>query len=129
MINTNYFQKKLEEERLRLEDELQKLGRINPEDPEDWEPVPPADEEDIRNDPDENVAADAIEEFESQSAVEVVLENQLVAVKEALGRIENGTYGICKVGGEEIEEDRLEANPSAETCKKHMDDVDKEKAS
>ena len=41
-------------------------------------------------------------------------------VDEALEKIEKGTYGICETGGEKIEEDRLEANPSARTCKAHM---------
>jgi RNA polymerase-binding transcription factor DksA len=41
-------------------------------------------------------------------------------IKRALENIEQGTYGICEVGGEEIEEDRLEANPSARTCKAHL---------
>jgi len=36
-----------------------------------------------------------------------------------LKKIEDGTYGICEVGGEEIPEDRLDANPSARTCIEH----------
>ena len=39
---------------------------------------------------------------------------------DALERIEKGTYGICEVGNEEIEEDRLNANPAARTCKAHL---------
>ena len=31
-----------------------------------------------------------------------------------------GTYGTCEVSGEQIEEDRLEADPAARTCKAHM---------
>lgn len=120
MINTNYFHKKLEEERIKLEEELQGIGRINPENPDDWEPVPETSGE-ISEDPDPNVAADAVEDFENNSAVEVVLETRLYFVKEALKRIEQGKYGICKECGEEIEVDRLEANPAAITCKTHID--------
>jgi len=38
----------------------------------------------------------------------------------ALQRIENGVYGKCVVCGEEIDEERLEAIPYAEKCRKHM---------
>ncbi|MCA9353454.1 TraR/DksA C4-type zinc finger protein [Candidatus Nomurabacteria bacterium] len=43
-----------------------------------------------------------------------------MSVEGALKRIENGTYGTCSVCGEKIEEDRLGANPAADTCKAHM---------
>ncbi len=35
-------------------------------------------------------------------------------------RIEDGTYGVCTVSGEEIETERLEADPAAKTCKAHL---------
>ena len=38
----------------------------------------------------------------------------------ALEKMEKGTYGICEVCNKPIEEDRLEANPAAKTCKEHM---------
>jgi|YNPMSStandDraft_2_1061718.scaffolds.fasta_scaffold00030_13 RNA polymerase-binding protein DksA len=41
-------------------------------------------------------------------------------VLRALQRIENGMYGKCVVCGEEIDEERLEAIPYAEKCRKHM---------
>lgn len=44
----------------------------------------------------------------------------LEEVLRALQRIENGVYGKCLVCGEEIDEDRLEAIPYAEKCRKHM---------
>ena len=37
-------------------------------------------------------------------------------IKEALERIENGTYGICEECGEEISEGRLEARPVTMLC-------------
>ncbi len=42
----------------------------------------------------------------------------LVEVREALDRIEAGTYGICEVCGLEIEPKRLEAIPWARLCLK-----------
>jgi DnaK suppressor protein len=37
-------------------------------------------------------------------------------IKEALERIENGTYGICEECGEDISEGRLEARPVTTLC-------------
>ncbi len=42
--------------------------------------------------------------------------NKLRRIEAALGRIEEGTYGICVESGEEIEEKRLETQPWAEFC-------------
>ena len=49
----------------------------------------------------------------------VEAQHNLELVNNALLRIENGTYGICTVSGEEIEPERLEAVPFATTCMKH----------
>lgn len=44
-------------------------------------------------------------------------ERRLIAkVNEALERIEDGTFGICEVCGEEIGEKRLEARPVTTLC-------------
>ncbi|MBW1721933.1 MAG: RNA polymerase-binding protein DksA [Deltaproteobacteria bacterium] len=37
-------------------------------------------------------------------------------IKEALERIDNGTYGICEVCGEDISEARLKARPVTTLC-------------
>ncbi|MEK7091498.1 MAG: TraR/DksA C4-type zinc finger protein [Patescibacteria group bacterium] len=41
----------------------------------------------------------------------------------ALAKIDAGNYGLCEISQEPIELDRLEANPSARTCKKHLDQI------
>ena len=61
------------------------------------------------------------EEFSKNQAITNDLEVRLGHVEKALEMIEDGTYGICQISGEPIEEDRLEALPSATTCKKYMD--------
>ncbi|MCL4322250.1 MAG: RNA polymerase-binding protein DksA [Deltaproteobacteria bacterium] len=44
-------------------------------------------------------------------------ERKLISkIKEALERIENGTYGICAECGEEISEKRLESRPETTMC-------------
>jgi DnaK suppressor protein len=44
-------------------------------------------------------------------------ERKLIAkIKEAMERIENGTYGVCETCGEEISEARLKARPVTTLC-------------
>jgi RNA polymerase-binding protein DksA len=40
----------------------------------------------------------------------------IVEIDYALNRIEEGTYGICEIGGEQIPKQRLEAIPWAKLC-------------
>jgi len=40
----------------------------------------------------------------------------ILKIREALSRIENGTYGICEECGEEISEQRLNARPVTTLC-------------
>lgn len=117
ITNIEHYKDLLLTEQKRLLEELPSVGRANSSEPGGWEGTPGDTEADTE---DENSLADKFEEFEERSAVEVELESQLILVKNALGRIEGGTFGTCTVGGEEIEADRLEVNPTAETCKKHM---------
>ena len=116
-IDTKYFKDKLLKELERLEKELSDVGRKNPDNPADWE-AKPSEEEVIPAD--ENVLADRMEDYTENNALVNQLEPRLRDVRSALDKIEKGTYGLCEVSGEEIEGDRLEANPAARTCKAHM---------
>lgn len=118
-IDTQHFKTLLQKEKERLLRELGGLGRVNPGNANDWETTP--EERDTMR-ADKNEAADAVEEYEGRAAVEVTLENHLQNINAALERIENNTYGVCRIGGEAIEEDRLEANPAATTCKAHLEE-------
>ncbi|MCC2322574.1 TraR/DksA family transcriptional regulator [Cellulomonas xiejunii] len=44
---------------------------------------------------------------------------RLAEVDAALARMDAGTYGRCAVGGETIDDARLEARPTATTCVGH----------
>jgi DnaK suppressor protein len=44
------------------------------------------------------------------------LEDQMAAVREALDRLDNGTYGQCQNCGQPIGEARLEAMPETRWC-------------
>ena len=74
------------------------------------------------NQSDTDLLADVVEEWDERAALVATLERQYNDVTRALGKVKEGTYGICEVGGEPIEEDRLGANPAARTCKAHMND-------
>lgn len=115
--NIAHFKKKLLEEKIRIEHDLGEVGRINPDNKNDWEPtaanlnIDPAEEEE---------RAEEITDFEDRSAIEFELEKRVNELTAALERIEKDTYGICSICGGPIEEERLEANYSADTCKAHM---------
>ena len=120
-IDYEHFKGKLEAEKKLLEKELKKVGRKNPDNPSDWEATPPTDR-DISQ-ADENTVADTMEGLGSNAAIITTLENRYNDIKSGLDKIKHGTYGVCQVCQKEIEEDRLEANPSARTCKLHVDTV------
>lgn len=117
--NSEYFKKKLQDELTLLQTELESVGIKNPSNPLDWEATVKDTDLDTA---DEMELADTIESYEDNTAILKQLEIQYNKVKEALVRIDVGTYGICNICGEEIEEDRLEANPSADTCIAHRDE-------
>lgn len=116
-----HFRNKLKEEIKSLVGELQTVGRINPDNPEDWQPtkadfnIPEADKNDV---------ADEIEEYEERSAILKQLEIRYNELKNALKKTEEGKYGICEISGEEIPRDRLEANPAARTKIEFADQVE-----
>jgi RNA polymerase-binding transcription factor DksA len=115
-MNTQHFKELLEKELATLENELSTVGRKNPDSKDDWEAT---ESEDIDTAEDAEVA-NSIETFENNKGLVAQLEVQLNNVQKALEKIKDGTYGKCEVCGEPIEQDRLEANPSAATCKAHM---------
>ena len=111
------FKKLLEDELKLLENELNSVGRINPDNPKDWEAEP--DEEAVPS-ADPTDYADEIEEFEGNTAILRELEIRYNSIKKALEEMRDGTYGTCGVCGKEISEARLEANPAATTCLEHV---------
>ena len=111
------YKKVLDEEFENLRKELSKLGIQNIEDPSSWDVKNP--EMDIMG-ADENEVADRSEEVQIDSIILNELTVRYNNVLRALKKIEEGTYGMCEIDGSPIEEDRLEANPAARTCKEHI---------
>ncbi|MDO8620314.1 MAG: TraR/DksA C4-type zinc finger protein [bacterium] len=115
-IDTNNFKDKLLAEKTLVEKELSTVARKNPENPGDFEPVPDTDERPAERDE----VADKLESFEENIAITRQLEARLGEINSALDALQSGTYGKCSVCENDIEIERLEANPSATTCKAHM---------
>jgi RNA polymerase-binding transcription factor DksA len=113
--------------RVTLETELTKLTRelaaiaVYDRATDNWEALPVGTES---PEPDETDEADVVEEWNERRATVSVLEIEYHNVKRALSKIDNGTYGICEVSGEPIEEERLLANPTARTCIAHREEED-----
>jgi RNA polymerase-binding transcription factor DksA len=76
--------------------------------------------QEVGQEPDPNDRADLITHFEDNTAILKDLEIRYNDVLAAIGRIDAGTYGICEVSQESIEEERLNADPAARTCKAHL---------
>jgi len=120
MIHTEEYKLLLTAEQDALVVQLGRLGRKNPDVAGDWEALP----SDFAIDPsDDTELSDKIEEMEEQNAVQNLLENRLVDITRALGKIESGTFGTCEVTGQDIEEARLKANPAARTCITHKENI------
>ena len=87
---------------------------------DDWEAVPETEDKTLSAD--ENTEADIAEDWNERRAVLSALEQEYQGIKRALNKIQTGTYGLCEIGGEKIEEERLAVRPEARTCQKHMDE-------
>ena len=115
-LDKKKIKEKLEKERDVLVSEMKDMGKLNPETGE-WEAVP---EEMSYVETDQNDMADRFEDFESKSSMMKVLESKLKSVLNALKGIGKESFGKCEVCKKDIELARLDANPAARTCKKHI---------
>jgi RNA polymerase-binding transcription factor DksA len=117
-IDTEYFKKKLEDEKRNLEKELEEVGQQNPDRPSDWVATPGVRDISLA---DENTVADSIEEYEENKAILNTLESRYQDIISGLDKIKHNVYGICQVCKKEIEHERLDANPAARTCIEHVE--------
>jgi RNA polymerase-binding transcription factor DksA len=116
MNDTTIYQEKLTDEKAALEQELNTVAKRDPQNHESWEAV----QTEITPEADPNDQATQLDEYQENRAIVDVLNARYQEVSAALTRIEEGTYGTCEEGSEQIEEDRLGADPAARTCKEHM---------
>jgi len=84
----------------------------------EWETIP---EELEFPQSDENDKADRFEDFEARSSMMKPLETRLTNILKALKGLNRDSFGKCEVCKKDIEMTRLEVNPAARTCKKHIE--------
>jgi RNA polymerase-binding transcription factor DksA len=117
MLDKKKIKEKLEKERDVLLEELRDMGKLDPETGE-WEAIP---EEITAPQADQNDMADRFEDFEARSSMIKTLEPRLNAILKALKGLNRESFGKCDVCKKDIEQARLQANPAARTCKKHLE--------
>lgn len=117
MLDKKKIKENLEKERDILLEEMKGMGKLNEETGE-WETTP---EELEFPESDENDKADRFEDFEARSSLMRTLEPRLNNILKALKSLGREFFGKCEVCKKDIEVARLEANPAARTCKKHLE--------
>jgi len=114
-MDTTTHESRLQAEKETLERELERMGRRNPHNLEDFEAVV----EDTGAEADEGDRAEQLEQYAENATLVEELEQRHTEVLRALEHIRLGTYGTCSVCGEAIEPERLHADPAAPTCTQH----------
>ncbi len=117
MLDKKKIKENLEKERDILLLQLKDVGKLNNETGE-WEAIP---EELDFPESDENDKADRFEDFEARSSLMRTLEPRLNDILRSLKNLNKESFGKCIVCKKDIEMARLEANPAAQTCKKHLE--------
>ena len=118
MLDKKKIKEKLEKERDSLLEQMKGMGKLNTE-TDEWETTP---EKQDFPESDENDKADRFEDFEARSSVMRTLEPRLNSILKALKGLNRESFGRCIVCKKDIEMARLEVNPAAQTCKKHLED-------
>ena len=107
------LEKKLKEEKISIEKELEKFAKKDDSPKGDWETKYPNRENGTMEE-----EADEVQEYGNMLPVEYSLETKLKDINSALEKIKNGGYGVCENCGKKIGEERLRACPEAKTCLK-----------
>jgi DnaK suppressor protein len=119
MLDLNFYRTKLESNLKTIVAELETIGIYDAE-TDNWEAIPEQTEN--LTDADENNNADIVEDWNERRATLADLEKDYRNLKRALAKIADGTYGLCEISGQPIEEKRLEFKPEARTCIAHMEE-------
>ncbi|MES2023353.1 MAG: TraR/DksA C4-type zinc finger protein [Patescibacteria group bacterium] len=116
MLDKKKIKEQLEKERDLLLGEMKDMGKLNPETGE-WEATP---QEQDTPETDSNNMADRFEDFEERSSMIKDLGARLNNILRAIKGVNRESFGKCEVCKKDIEKDRMDANPAARTCKKHL---------
>ena len=106
-MDTKLLRKRLEDEMVRLTEELSQLESSGSSSDERREGSPFGKREEE--------AAETME-LEKRLTLENRLREQMAGIEHALQKFEQGTYGMCDSCGQPIDPDRLEALPHASLC-------------
>lgn len=109
-LDTDRFRRLLEEQRERLRKEIEFLHDEHPGSLEDETG------EETQFDQHPADAATATHDREVDYTIEETAEATLREIDRAFERLDDGTYGTCRVCGREIGEERLEARPWTDLC-------------
>ena len=109
-VDTNRFRTLLLDERKRVADAIEFLHAENPGSVEDETGEQTQFDEHFAD------AASGTYDREVDYSLEDGAENVLRAIDDSLKSIEAGTYGVCRVCGRDIGEERLEARPWTDLC-------------
>jgi DnaK suppressor protein len=115
-VNTERYKRQLKEKEQALLGQLTRAGKLARESGDDS----------TRDAGDESVAGEQKDEQFRASHADWITLGQ---VREALRRIDDGTFGACRVDGERIEEKRLEAIPWTAYCLRHQQEIEDVEAS
>ena len=107
------LKKQMEENRISLEETLQRFAKKDTKPEGDWDTIFPKTEGGSIEE-----RADEVEEYSALLPVEHALEMKLKNISNALERIKKGTYGKCASCGEEISYKKLSLVPETKTCQK-----------
>ncbi len=99
--NLEKFKNLLLKEKAGLEEKIKKLN-----DPDFGDDIDSLEEE-----------SDETEEMGTTIALSGSFSDRLSGINEALGKIDDGTYGICENCGKEISMELLEVDPESKLCK------------
>ncbi len=108
-VDTEHFRETLMAERMRVQEALKYLHDENPGSIED-------ETQEIPSDNHLGDMATVTFDRELDYSLEENEERLLAAIDAALGRIDEGTFGICRTCGRPIGDERLEAVPHTTQC-------------
>lgn len=117
MLNLAKYQTELETNLATITAELATIASYD-EESDNWEAIP---ESSDRQEADINIEADAVEAWNERRAILSALETEYRDIKRAMTKISLGTFGLCEICDEPIEEKRLEAKLTARTCMTHLE--------
>ena len=109
-IETEEFKERLLEERQRLQETMENLHQEHPGSLEDETQELSLQDNHLGD------VATATFDRELDEGLEEGIERRLEQIEKALGRIEDGSYGVCEACGQPIKEERLRAVPWATLC-------------